>query len=213
MKVLIAEDDLTSRTILEVTLRKWGYETISCSDGEAAWAVLQSADSPQLVILDWMMPGMDGIEVCRRARELTGRISLHIILLTALNRKQDIVAGLGAGADDYLSKPFDSSELRARIQAGQRIIQLQTAMAERVRELEDALAHVKTLQGVLPICMHCHKIRTDRQSWQRIESYLEEHSQAQFSHALCEECLEEHYPKPPEDAGLPEVSQEDERPL
>ena len=205
MKVLIAEDDLTSRTLLEATLRERGYEVTSCSDGNAAWAALHSADSPQLAILDWMMPGMDGIEICRRARELIRRIPLYIILLTIMSRKQDIVAGLNAGADDYVTKPFDNDELRARIQAGQRIIQLQTAVADRVRELEDALEHIKTLQGVLPICMHCHKIRDDQESWQRLEEYIQEHSDAQFSHGLCPECLEKYYPKPPEDQ---EVSEE-----
>ena len=106
--------------------------------------------------------------------------------------------GLEAGADDYIVKPVDSQELRARINAGVRIIELQKALADRVRELEEEKKHVKTLQGLIPICMHCHRIRDDKEIWERLETYIERHSNAAFSHALCPECLEKYYPKPSE---------------
>lgn len=103
--------------------------------------------------------------------------------------------GFEAGADDYVTKPFNSAELRARIQTGQRILELQCSLSRRVKDLEASLAHVKTLQGILPICTHCHKIHTDDASWQRIESYIQEHTDALFSHGLCPECLEKFYPQ------------------
>lgn len=127
MKILIAEDDNVSRRLLEVTLSKWGYEVIACVDGVAAWKVLQAPEAPQLAILDWMMPKMDGVKVCRYVRDPQQRSPepyIYLILLTAKSQKGDIVEGLEAGADDYLIKPFDMQELRMRLRAGQRIIEL-----------------------------------------------------------------------------------------
>jgi DNA-binding response OmpR family regulator len=196
MRVLAAEDDLTSRLVLEAGLRQWGYDVISACDGNEAWTVLQAENAPKLAVLDWLMPGMDGVEVCRRIRERDAESPIYIILLTTLGRKQDIVAGLKSAADDYVTKPFDNDELRARIQVGQRVVELRDTLARRVEELQAAISHIRTLQGILPICMHCHKIRDDQQSWQRLELYIQEHSDAQFSHSLCPECLEKYYPKP-----------------
>ena len=195
MKILIAEDNLTSRSILEAVLGKWGYEVVSTSDGEEAWKALRSEDAPRLAVVDWEMPKMDGSEVCRKVRQLNTRNPVYIILLTARQQKEDIVAGLDAGANDYITKPFDKSELRARVNVGRRVVELQTALTDRVRELEEAAAHIKTLQGILPICMHCHMIKSDDESWHRIEEYIEGHTEAQFSHALCSECLEKYYPE------------------
>ena len=200
MKVFIAEDDATSRKILEQMLMRWGYETVSVTNGEDALEGLRAEDAPNIAIRDWMMPGVDGPEVCRRLRALHKPKPLYIILLTALGQKDDIVSGLDAGADDYMVKPFAKEELHARLGAGRRIIELQTKLEERVRELKEAAYHIKTLQGLLPICMHCHKIRTDNESWQKLEAYIEDHSEAHFSHGLCPECLEIHYPEYPDDA-------------
>ncbi|MCL4215479.1 MAG: response regulator transcription factor [Candidatus Hydrogenedentes bacterium] len=195
MKILVAEDDATSRAILESMLTKWAYEVVTARDGEEAWAMLQAEGAPRLAILDWIMPGLEGIEICRRARQMGACQPLHIILLTAMEQKEDIVAGLEAGADDYITKPFDISELQARVRAGQRIVELQAALQNQVAELQEALTHVRTLQGILPICMHCHMIRDDQESWQRIENYLEAHSEAQFSHGLCPACRDKYYPE------------------
>lgn len=196
MRILIAEDDPTSRLLLESMLRKWGHEVVTACDGESAWTFLSAEDAPRLVILDWMMPGLDGPQVCQRLRARTGVAQPYIIFLTALDRRVDLIAGFKAGADDYITKPFEREELRARINAGIRITELQTALEARVAELEEALAHVRTLQGILPICMHCRKIRTDQVSWECLESYVQKHSEAQFSHGLCPECLDKYYPKP-----------------
>jgi len=190
MKILIAEDDLVSRKMLEATLNRWGYDIVITSDGEAAWKALQEPDAPRLAILDWMMPGLDGVDVCRNARARQGAEPTYIILLTAKGNKADIVDGLQAGADDYVVKPFDRDELRARVQAGVRIVELQTALAERVRQLEDAVARVKTLQGLLPICSYCKRVRNDGDYWQQVESYVSDHSDARFSHGICPDCYE-----------------------
>jgi two-component system, cell cycle response regulator len=125
MKILIAEDDPVSRRVLEEFLRKWGHEPISVANGGAAWAILQEENPPRMAILDWMMPELEGIEVCRRVRALSGRIYTFLILLTAHGQKSSLLTGLKAGADDYLSKPFDGEELRARLQVAERILRVQ----------------------------------------------------------------------------------------
>jgi DNA-binding response OmpR family regulator len=190
MKVLIAEDDPVSRRLLEASLNKWGYEVVVTSDGAEAWEALRSGGAAALAILDWMMPGMDGPQICQRVRQDPQTRSTYLILLTALGQKKDVVAGLQAGADDYVTKPFDPEELRARVQVGVRVLELQGQLAARVRELEEALASVKQLSGLLPICSYCKKVRDDRNYWQQVEAYVTEHSQAKFSHSICPDCYE-----------------------
>jgi sigma-B regulation protein RsbU (phosphoserine phosphatase) len=188
--VLIAEDDPTSRRLLQVTLEKWGFEVEVCCDGHQAWHALQLDEAPQLAILDWMMPGMDGLEICGRLRALPRQRLCYAILLTAKDQKEDLAEGLSSGADDYMIKPFDPRELKARLQVGIRLLSLQQALAGRVSALEEALAQVKLLQGLLPICSYCKNIRDDNNYWQQIESYVSAHSEAQFSHSICPTCYE-----------------------
>ena len=188
MRVLIAEDDAVSRRLLEATLAKWGYEVIVTADGLQALEALTQPEAPSLAILDWMMPGLDGAQVCLKARAAAGERLLYMILLTAKGRKEDIVEGLTAGADDYMVKPFDRDELKARISAGERILRLQAELAARVKELELALVNVKLLQGLLPICCYCKKIRNDQNYWQQVDTYVSEHSEAQFTHGICPDC-------------------------
>lgn len=137
MKVLIAEDDKTSRNILEVVLTRLGYEVVAVTDGEAAWETLQEPDAPKLVILDWMMPGMEGIEICRRLRQNTehDKAYTYVILLTAKGSKENIIKGMDAGADDYIVKPYDQNELHVRLRAGQRIVELQSELLAVKKEL------------------------------------------------------------------------------
>jgi len=188
MKVLIAEDDSISRRLLQAALVKWGYDVVVTTDGREAWKILQAADPPTLLILDWLMPQMDGIEICREARKSEALKSAYIILLTSRGSKQDIVQGLEAGADDYVTKPFDHGNLRARDQVGARVIGLQKALAERVHQLEEAMNSVKTLQGLLPICCYCKKIRDDGNYWHRVETYIAGHANVRFSHGICPDC-------------------------
>jgi phosphoserine phosphatase RsbU/P len=148
MKILIAEDDYTSSIMLRAVLSKWGYEVTSVSDGEEAWNVLQQSDAPRLVVLDWMMPGMDGLTLCRKLRAQDRADPLYILLLTSKGEQNDIVQGLEAGADDYVQKPFDQEELRARIGVGQRILELLSEVARRQK-----------LQGVLEMAgAICHEL-------------------------------------------------------
>jgi len=188
MKILIAEDDAVSRHLLEATLKKFGHEVVVAADGAQAWAALAGEDAPRLAILDWMMPQIDGVEICRRLRRIANATPSYLILLTAKSTKEDVVTGLDAGANDYLTKPFDRAELRARVQVGAHVLELQSKLAERVRELEDALAQVRRLEGLLPICSYCKKIRDEQNFWQRVDSYLSEHTDVMFSHGICPDC-------------------------
>ncbi len=146
MTILIAEDDLSSRLILEAVLSKWGYEVIAVSNGNDAIEILLDSDAPKLALLDWMMPGKDGIEVCHMARQKETTSPPYIILLTGKANKKDITTGLESGADDYIVKPYDNDELQARINVGQRMIKLQDVLAEKekfngVIELAGAVCH------------------------------------------------------------------------
>src|SRR5579872_1347193 len=191
MQVLIAEDDRVTGEILARTLQRWNYATTIVSNGAQAWEFLQAAGkdvAPTLAILDWMMPGMDGPDVCRRVRAELPLANMYLLLVTARESRGDVIAGLDAGADDYIIKPFDPEELRARVNVGIRVLGLQQKLAERVEELQTALSNVKQLRGLLPICSYCKRIRGDDQYWQQVEGYVAEHSDAQFSHGICPTC-------------------------
>ena len=189
MRVLIAEDDRATARALTGLIESWGFEVVAADDGKAALALFEVEPTPQLVLLDWMLPGADGPEVCRRIRALRSDSAIYIILLTSKGSRTDVVAGLEAGADEYLVKPFDAQELRARLNAGARIVDLQQRLTDQVRELENALANVRKLTGLLPICAYCHSIRDDSNYWHRVEEYVGEHSDATFSHGICPKCL------------------------
>jgi sigma-B regulation protein RsbU (phosphoserine phosphatase) len=189
MRVLIAEDDRATARLLAGLIESWGYEVVAAYDGKAALEHFEAEATPQLVLLDWMLPGADGPEVCRRIRELWGNSAIYIILLTSKSARTDVIAGLEAGADEYLVKPFDAEELRARLNAGARIVDLQQRLTDQVRELESALANVRKLTGLLPICAYCKSIRDDSNYWHRVEEYVGEHSDVTFSHGICPKCL------------------------
>jgi sigma-B regulation protein RsbU (phosphoserine phosphatase) len=197
--VLVADDEAVSRTVVTAMLRKGGYEVRVANDGEQAWAALQQPDAPPVAIMDWMMPGIDGLEICRRLRQIDTPTPTYVILLTSRDAAADIVEGLRAGADDYVTKPPHEEELLARISVGTRVVGLQQTLADRVRRLEDALSKVKQLQGLLPMCSYCKRIRDDQNYWQQVESYISVHSDVQFSHSYCPDCFEK-YVQPQLDA-------------
>ena len=141
MKILIAEDDTISRRLLESFLRKWGYDVLVASDGAEAWKAMQEPEAPNLVISDWMMPNMDGLELCGNIRAMEKSGYTYFIILTAKGRKEDVIEGLEAGADDFLIKPFDQEELKYRVKIGERIIRLEHRILE--------LASTDALTGVL----------------------------------------------------------------
>ena len=175
MRILIADDDRLSTVMLGRTLEQWGFEVAVAHDGAAAWDAIVGAKPPALAILDWMMPQIDGIELCRRVRATSLPSPVYLILLTARNSQADLVAGLEAGADDYLTKPFDPDELRARIHVGRRTLAL--------------IANIKRLTGLLPICSYCKRIRSDHDYWEQVESYITEHTDALFTHGICPSCM------------------------
>ena len=154
MKILIADDSIVSRHLLEATLRKWGYEVSVACDGAEALEILQQDDAPALAILDWMMPGMTGLEVCRRLRQRAREPYTYILLLTSKSQKEDLIEGMEAGADDYITKPFDQHELQVRLRAGTRLVDLQAELLsarEALREeaTKDSLTHLWNRSSIL----------------------------------------------------------------
>lgn len=193
MKILVAEDDAVTRKLLESTLGRLGLDVIAVADGTAAWTALETLkgkDAPELAVLDWMMPGLEGVQILRRLRTTPGFELLYVILLTSRTDKEDVAYGLAAGANDYIAKPFDPSELEARVRVGERMVKLQRSLAARVAELEVALAHVQRLQGLLPICSYCKKVRNETNYWEQVDSYLTSHSDVQLTHGICPTCME-----------------------
>jgi sigma-B regulation protein RsbU (phosphoserine phosphatase) len=190
LRILIADDDEISLLALQTMLAKRGHTVVTATDGSAAWQRLQEDNPPSLAILDWMMPGLDGVELCRRVRATPSLRSMYIILLTSRDGKDHLIEGLRAGANDYVTKPFDREELEARVNVGTQVVHLQDELRCRVSELELALVNVKQLQGLLPICCYCKKIRDDGNYWQQVESYIVRHSDAQFTHGICPECMD-----------------------
>jgi len=191
VRILVAEDDAVTRRLMKALLSKWGHEPVMADGGRRAWALLRAADAPPLAILDWMMPHIDGLEVCRHVRSVEEALT-YVIMLTAKDRREDIVTALQAGADDYVIKPFDHAELRARVQVGVRVVELQTSLARRVEQLQEAMGRVRQLEGLLPICSYCKSIRDDQDYWHQLESYVSSHSEAEFTHSICPACFRQH---------------------
>ena len=176
MRILIAEDDPVSCRLLVTTLRDLQYEVQVAQGGPQAWEILQDEHFP-IVVSDWMMPELDGLELCRRIRSAPHVKYTYVILLTARQGRADFLAAMEAGADDFISKPLDREPLHARLRAAERILAL--------RE------EVKQLAGLLPICSYCRRIRDERDaSWSSLEDYLSRHTDATFTHGVCPDCME-----------------------
>lgn len=189
MRILIADDDPVSRRLLEVTIQKAGYEPVVAADGREAWRIIENPDVPAMWVLDWMMPGLPGIELCRRARSLRLPRSPYIILLTALTKPSDIVQGLDSGANDYVTKPFQQLELLARINVGVRMLQMQDDLMARISALEAALAELKELRGIIHICSYCGKLISSEAVWREMEAYVKANPNSAYSHGICESCI------------------------
>ena len=190
MRILVAEDEPVTLRILARALSEAGYEVQAVADGHAALKALRAADAPALAILDWVMPGLDGVEVIRMVRASPTTLAPYLIILTAKEELEDVVEALESGANDFVIKTHDIRELVSRVRVGARVIGLQAELARRAVEAEQALTHIKRLQGLLPICCYCKKIRNDQNYWQEIEQYVHDHTDADFSHGICPECYE-----------------------
>lgn len=193
MRILIADDDPVSRLMLASLLKKAGYETEEAVNGKEAWLAMQRPDAPKLAIIDWIMPEMDGLEVIRRIRSLPMGHFPFLILLTVCGIQEDIIEGFNAGANDYLTKPYNTEELKARLKVGRRMIDLQDRLTAKIAELGQALEQIKIMSGIIPICAGCKKVRDDAGYWQQVEMYISQHSEAKFTHGICPECEKKLY--------------------
>lgn len=190
MKILIAEDEYTTRLTVQVILEKWDYRVDSVEDGTQAWEILKKNDAPQIAILDWEMPGIDGLELCHKVKTLDRETPIYVILLTARDDQNDILQGFDAGADDYITKPFDENELRARVRVAERLVNIQEELSISNSELRSVLNHVETLQANLPVCTKCLKIQNYDSSWQDLNHYAEGLEDPRFHYTICSHCID-----------------------
>lgn len=190
ISILVVEDDPVSLHLTKTVLESWGYSFQFAESGEQAWNMLEQDGVPDMLILDWKMPGLSGIELAEKIRASERLKSIYIIMLSASSGRENMLEGLKAGADDYLEKPLDPMVMKARIQVGERIIRLQKELLQKVAEIKEALDNVRELRGLLPICSYCKKIRNDENYWERLETYLGHHTHAQFSHSICPSCYD-----------------------
>jgi DNA-binding response OmpR family regulator len=188
MKVLIADDEPVSRLRVRRFLLKLGHDVVEASDGWQAWEEFQRQPLP-LLIVDWMMPKIDGLELCRMVRMERRAKYTYIMMLTALGGKGSYLEGIGAGADDFITKPFDADELQARLGVAERILSLQ--------------AEIRQLQGLLRICSYCKRIHDEENGWVQIERYVARRTEASFTHGICPDCYTGHVQ--PELAALREL--------
>ena len=188
-RVLVAEDNDKTRVSLVFLLQRHGFDVTVVNDGQAALEILSAPNPPQIALLDWEMPRLDGLQVCREVRRIAGRYT-YIVMLTAHDRASDVLAAFAAGVDDFLSKPVDSPQLLARLRCGERVLALEERGVERIAELEKALDEVRQLKRLLPICMYCKKVRDDSDYWQEIDAYIHEQTGTDFSHGICPGCMD-----------------------
>ena len=185
-RILIVDDERHHIKVLSEFLHE-DYKIMAAKDGESALKAVLGPNPPDLILLDIMMPGLDGYAVCKRLKENEMTRNIPVIFVTAISEEMDAARAFEVGAVDYVTKPFNPLTVKARVKTH---IQLNCTM----RDLRIALKEVKTLSGLLPICSHCKKIRDDKGYWNQIEVYIHAHTDAKFSHSICQECAKKHYP-------------------
>jgi DNA-binding response OmpR family regulator len=190
MRALVADVDPLTAVMLARTLDDSGLDVIVAYDEREAWDTLQRDPAIALAVLGWTMPGIDGPDLCRRIRHDASLAHIYVLLLTARDSRADVVAGLDAGADDYLVKPTHPEELRARVQVGLRVLTLHERLADQVAQQQTALSKLRQLHGLRPICSYCKNVRTDQNSWEQVEDYVAQHTDIEFSHGICPHCYE-----------------------
>lgn len=203
MSILIVDDTEEGRTLLEVLLLDAGYsEPLQAESAAEGFSILGMGEKNaelarndiDLILMDLSMPDINGIEACRRIKEVERFRDLPIIMVTAMDDSESIEAAFEAGATDYVKKPFDIIELTSRMRSVLRLKNEMDRRKEREKELKKALSEIKVLHGLISICCHCKKIRDDKGYWENVDTYISKHSGAMFSHCVCEECQKEHYP-------------------
>lgn len=190
MRILIVDDDPVARRILQDAVGGLGHDVTLAEDGREAWALVQR-EPIDILMTDWVMPEMDGLELCRRVRAREDAPFTYVMLVTQRSATDDVVAGIMDGADDFLTKPYERAELRARLHAAERVVELERSLAERVRDLETALEEVATLRRLLPMCMYCKSVRDEKQVWDELEEYLREHANMDCTHSICPTCYDD----------------------
>jgi PleD family two-component response regulator len=191
-KILIVDDDAEELDELSDFFSSEGFEVAGIQDGLGSIG-LASDFSPDVILLDVMMPGMNGFETCRRMKETEKTKDIPVIFVTGLSKTIDKVKGFESGGVDYVTKPFEVEEMLARVMTQVSLHKLKVERENIIRDLTDALATVKKLEGMLPICMFCKKIKNDKGYWEQVEQYISEHADVRFSHGLCDECSKKHY--------------------
>lgn len=185
-KVLIV-DDMPENIRMLIELLKDDYITIPAKSGEAAILKAQKAPQPDLILLDVLMPDMDGYEVCQKLKQEDATREIPVIFLTGLDEVDNEAKGFAEGAVDYVTKPFQPVTVKARVKS-------HIELSRTMKELQEALENVKILSGMLPICSHCKKIRDDEGYWNQLEVFIDKHSEAKFSHSICPDCAHKLYP-------------------
>ena len=191
--ILVVDDTRSAVELLTGVLTREGYDVRPADSGERALASVAAAP-PDLILLDIRMPGLDGFEVCRRLKARDESRHIPVMFISAATEVEQRVAGLRLGAVDFVTKPFQREELLARVGTHLELSRLRARLAQQAADLQEALAKVKTLSGFIPICASCKKVRDDRGFWSQIESYVSEHSDAEFSHGLCPDCVGKFFP-------------------
>lgn len=177
MDILIAEDDPVSRTVVRAVLEEAGHRVTQVADGREAW-VSWRVTRQRLIVSDWQMPVTDGLELCRRVRAPSSEPYTYFILLTSKTGRENFLEAMAAGVDDFMSKPIDAAELKARVHVAERILGLR-------QELH-------FLEGLLPVCSYCKRIRNGESRWLTLEHYIQEHTEVEFSHGVCPDCYIRH---------------------
>jgi len=191
--ILVIDDTPNNLSVINQYLEDNGFEVMIARDGEDG--IIKAARGlPDLILLDIMMPGMDGFNTCIRLKKDAQTKDIPVLFMTALDGVEDKLKGFEAGGVDYIVKPFNEREAIARIKTHLKIRKLQQDLEEKNRQLQQAMTEIKKLEGIIPICSICKKIRDDKGYWSQLEAYFEEHSEAKFSHSLCQECAKKHYP-------------------
>jgi sigma-B regulation protein RsbU (phosphoserine phosphatase) len=192
LRILVLDDDAVTRVTLESVIRGAGWSPLAIDDPELAFEILTGPDGPPIALIDWQMPRLSGVDLCRRVRAAEPTARPYLIFVTSNSTPNDIVTGLDAGADGYMTKPIAANELEARVRAGLRTIALQQELRTRLQEAQAESARTKPLRELLPICCYCRRIRDERQQWSTLEQYLTQRVDVRFTHGFCPTCFEHH---------------------